>query len=136
MAADRPAHDTAGMTINTLTLAAAILTWFMIMIASTLRTGGNMQLATGNRHALPPPTPVAERADRAAKNMLENLVLFVALVVAVGARNPGRAELGAEVFLIARVVYWPIYLAGIPVVRTFVWTAGLVGLVLLASAAL
>ena len=127
MAADRSVHDTAGMTTSTLTLVAAILTWLMIMLASMLRTGGDMRLATGNRHALPPATPLAERADRAAKNMLENLVLFVALVVAVGARNPSRAELGAEVFVIARVVYWPIYLAGIPGVRTVVWTVGAVG---------
>lgn len=122
------------MTTSMLALYATILTWLMIMTASALRTRGNLRLGLGNRDALPPPTAVAERADRAAKNMLENLVLFVTLVVAVGGRQPARAELGAEVFLIARVVYWPIYLAGIPGLRTAVWTVGVVGLVLLASA--
>lgn len=38
--------------------------------------------------------------------------------------------------MIARVVYWPIYLAGIPGVRTVVWTVGAVGLAILASAGL
>lgn len=124
------------MTISTLTLAAVALTWLMIMAASMLRTRGDLKVATGNRHDVPTPTPLAERADRAAKNMLENLVLFVALVVAVGGRDPARAQLGAEVFVVARVAYWLIYLAGIPVLRTLVWSVGIVGLAILGSAAL
>jgi len=124
------------MTISMCLLAAAVLAWLMVIVAAQLRTRGDQKIATGNRDNLPAPTPLAERADRAAKNMLENLVLFVALVVAVGGRNPARAQLGAEIFVIARVVYWFIYLAGIPVVRTLVWGVGLVGLVIVGSAAL
>src|SRR6188474_4001394 len=120
------------MTVHTLTLAAAALAWLMILTASMLRTRGDLALATGNRDALPAPSPVAERAERAAKNMLENLVLFVALVVAAGDRDPSRARLGAEVFVLARVAYWPIYLAGVRVVRTAAWAAGVVGLAILA----
>jgi len=127
--------DTAAMTLSHLTVAAVVLTFLMIMTASSFRTRLDPKLATGNRDALPPPTPAADRADRAAKNMLENLLLFVALIVAVGGQHPGRAQLGAEVFVIARIVYWPIYLAGVPVVRTIVWTVGAVGLAILASAA-
>lgn len=136
MALALPPHDTAAMTLSHLTLGSAILTFLMIMTASSLRTRLDFKVATGNRDAMPPPTPAAERADRAAKNMLENLVLFVALVVAVGGRNPARAELGAEIFLISRLLYWPIYLLGIPGIRTIVWAAGAAGLILLASAAL
>jgi len=136
MASGRGRPESAGMTISTLTLAAVALTWLMIMAASMLRTRGDLKVATGNRHDVPTPTPLAERADRAAKNMLENLVLFVALVVAVGGRDPARAQLGAEVFVVARVAYWLIYLAGIPVLRTLVWSVGIVGLAILGSAAL
>src|SRR5262245_54165578 len=128
-------HDTAAMTLSHLTLGTTILTFLMIMTASSFRTRLDLKVATGNRDALPPSTPASARADRAAANMLENLLLFVALVVAVGGKNPARAELGAEIFLIARLVYWPIYLLGIPVVRTVVWTVGAVGLAILASAA-
>jgi uncharacterized MAPEG superfamily protein len=123
------------MTLSHLTLGSVVLTFLMIMTASSFRTRLDMKVATGNRDALPPPTPASARADRAAANMLENLILFVALVVAVGGRNPARAELGAEIFLIARLIYWPVYLLGIPVVRTVVWTVGAVGLVILGSAA-
>jgi uncharacterized MAPEG superfamily protein len=135
MAPGASPHDTARMTLSHLTLGTAILTFLMIMTASSLRTRLDFKVATGNRDGMPAPTPAAERADRAAKNMLENLLLFLALVVAVGGKNPVRAELGAEIFLIARIVYWPIYLVGVPVLRTIVWAAGAVGLVVLASAA-
>ncbi len=124
------------MTLSTITLAAAVLTWIMIISASMLRSRGDLRVATGNRDNLPPASAVAERADRAAKNMLENLVLFVTLVVAVSGHNPARALLGAQVFLAARLAYWPIYLAGIPVLRTAVWAVSIVGLGLLASAGL
>jgi uncharacterized MAPEG superfamily protein len=124
------------MTLSTLVLAATLLAWLMIMIASALRTRGDVRIMAGNRDNVPPASPLAERADRAAKNMLENLVLFVALVVAVGGHNPARAQLGAEVFVAARLVYWPVYLAGIPGLRTLVWTVGAVGLAILGSAAL
>ena len=124
------------MTLSHLTLGSVILTFLMIMTASSFRTRLNMKIATGNRDEMPPPTPASARADRAAANMLENLILFVALVVAVGGSNPARAELGAAIFLIARIIYWPIYLLGIPVVRTIIWTVGAVGLLILGSAAL
>jgi uncharacterized MAPEG superfamily protein len=136
MAVGSPRPDSAGMTLSTLVLAATILAWLMIMVASMLRTRGDVRVMAGNRDNVPPGSPLAERADRAAKNMLENLVLFVALAVAVGSRNPARAQLGAEVFVAARLAYWPIYLAGIPGLRTVAWTVGTIGLALLASAAL
>jgi len=124
------------MTLSTLVLAAAVLAWLMIMLVPMLRARGDLQVMVGNRDNLPAGSPLVGRADRAAKNMLENLVLFVALAVAVGGHNPARAQLGAEVFVAARLAYWPIYLAGIPFLRTGAWLAGTIGLAVLASAAL
>lgn len=124
------------MTLATLVLAAAVLTWLMIMLSGVLRTRGDLRIMASNRDRVPTASPLAERADRAAKNMLENLVLFVALAVAVGGRDPARAQLGAELFVGARLVYWPIYLAGVPLLRTATWMISIVGLGLLASAAL
>jgi uncharacterized MAPEG superfamily protein len=124
------------MTAHSLALAAAILTWLMIITASMLRSRGNLGVAMGNRDAMPPASPLADRADRAAKNMIENLVLFGVVLLAVGDHNPARATLGAEIFVAARVVYWPIYLAGIPGVRTLAYFASMFGLVMLATALL
>lgn len=116
---------------------SALLTWVMIMVASLLRTKGSLALGFSNRDALPEPSPLAGRADRAAKNMLENLVLFTAAVVAAhGAADHDRVVLGARVFFWARVVYWPLYLAGIPYARTAAWATGVAGCALMLAAAL
>src|ERR1700739_2509504 len=97
----------------------AIVTWLMLIVASLMRarawTLPGLMLALGNREKMPDASPLAARADRAARNSLENLVLFTALVLAahaVGTNDP-RVELGAQIFFIARLVYIPIYLAGI-----------------------
>jgi uncharacterized MAPEG superfamily protein len=123
------------MTTDRLVLYSAILAWLMLVTASFLR--GRFSLAVGfsNRDALPPPTPLSERADRAAKNMLENLLLFVAVVVAAerGARSDAQVLLGAQLFFFARLAYWPTYLAGVIYVRTVLWAIAVFGLGLIAS---
>ena len=35
---------------------------------------------------------------------------------------------GSELYLVARVLYLPLYAAGIPVARTVVWTAASLGI--------
>jgi uncharacterized MAPEG superfamily protein len=117
---------------------SAILTWLMILVASMVRTGGNLGLMFSNRDALPPASPLADRADRAAKNMLENMVLFTAAWAATrGAGVVGwKVTRGAQVFFAARLVYWPLYLGGVKVVRTAAWVAGIAGTGLLIAAVL
>jgi uncharacterized MAPEG superfamily protein len=111
-------------------VASAVLTWIMVMVAAELHTPtwtrAGAKLAFGNRDALPPASPLAARADRAAKNMLENMVVFTALVVAARAAG-ADASLGATIFFVARAAYFPIYLAGIVYVRSLVWGVSLVG---------
>jgi uncharacterized MAPEG superfamily protein len=120
---------------------SALLTWLMLLVASALHTKtwtlAGIKLGLGNRDDLPERSPVAGRADRAAKNMLENLVLFAALLFAARAAGADRAriELAAQLFFWARLVYFPLYLAGIRYLRTVVWTVGVVGLALLFAAA-
>jgi uncharacterized MAPEG superfamily protein len=121
---------------------SALLAWLMIIAASLLRTkmwtASGLKYAFGNRHQAIDVTPVAERADRAARNMLENLVLFAVLVLA--ARLSGHAgrwtAVGVNLFFWARVVYWPIYLAGIPYARSLAWAVAAAGLFLIGIDAL
>jgi uncharacterized MAPEG superfamily protein len=119
-------------------IASAALTWIMVMVAAELRTptwtSAGAKLAFGNREALPEATPIAARADRAAKNMVENMVVFTALVAA--ARFAGAdASLGATVFLAARIAYFAVYLAGIAYVRSAIWAASLLGMLHIAVVA-
>ena len=63
------------MADTTVLVLSAILLWLMIMTAAALRsqgcTPGGVARAFGNRDNMPEPTPLAGRAERAAKNMLE-----------------------------------------------------------------
>ncbi len=79
---------------------------------------------------LPSPTSVTGRAVRAQANFEETFpVAIVALLcVVVTHRTSTITELGGWMWLGARVVYLPLYLAGIPVVRTIVFMISLVGL--------
>lgn len=76
---------------------------------------------------------VARRLYRALKNLLETYPAFIALVVAlvVTGKTGGLAATGAGLWLAARVIYVLIYAAGVPVVRTVVWLASIVGLILM-----
>jgi uncharacterized MAPEG superfamily protein len=101
--------------------------------------GAQMQVGlpavAGNRENLPPITGWADRAARAHRTMLENMVLFAALVLVarVSGRADGMTALRSELFFWARLVYVPVYLAGIPWVRTAMWGVSLIGLILISS---
>ena len=75
------------MLVSTSLFGSAILLLSMIFLAGLLKykawTFQGMMLMMSNRDNVPDPTPIAGRADRAAKNMVENMVMFVALVVAI-----------------------------------------------------
>ena len=80
----------------------------------------------------PPLTGVAARADRAFRNFLETFPFFAAAAVAVVATGSGDAGTawGAQLWFWARVLYVPLYLAGIPYVRSLVWGASLAGMLM------
>jgi uncharacterized MAPEG superfamily protein len=77
----------------------------------------------------------AGRAQRAHRNMLENLVLFAALVLiaVLAGKTNSTTLLGAQLFFWARLVYAVVYIAGIPWLRTAVWTVSVIGLLLIFS---
>ena len=78
---------------------------------------------------------IAGRAERALRNYLETYAAFAVLAVALVAsgRADGIGLIGGMVWLIARVIYIPLYLAGIPYWRSLVWLAAVVGLALMAA---
>src|SRR3954468_2662184 len=88
-----------------------------------------------------PPAPVSAvtaRLLRAFENFKETFVFFAVavLAVAVTARQSPNSALGAQLYFWARLVYIPVYAAGIPVLRTLVWTASFVGLIMVLAATL
>jgi uncharacterized MAPEG superfamily protein len=120
----------------------AIVTWLTLLAASLIRAKGwtpaGTKIALGNRDNLPEATPLAGRAQRTAVNTLENFLFFAAIALvaqAVGNTSP-RITTGAEMFFWARIVYIPVYYAGIVYLRTAVWLVGSIGLAFMVSAIL
>ena len=83
-------------------------------------------------------TGMAGRLERAFANFRETFPLFAAAVLAVQLSDQHTAlgEMGASLYFWARVAYVPVYAAGIPVVRTVLWTASILGIILLLGAVL
>ena len=82
--------------------------------------------------AVPPPSPVVGRLERARDNFLETLpIAIIALLgVVVAGKTSSTTALGGWLWLGARVVYLPLYGFGVPKVRTLVWMASILGLIL------
>ena len=118
----------------------AIITWGTFMAASLIRARGwtmsGMTIALGNRDNLPPPNAFAGRAERTARNTADNFMLFAAIALvahAVGATGP-KVAMGAQIFFWARVLYIPVYYAGITYLRTVVWGVSIIGLAMMVFA--
>jgi uncharacterized MAPEG superfamily protein len=75
------------------------------------------------------------RATRALDNYVENLTPFVAVALAliVTQRSGGSGALGATIWILARIVYIPIYLFDVIYARTAIWALSIVGLVMMLS---
>ena len=87
----------------------------------------------GPRDHMRPLTVVGQRCARALANLQEAMPVFLglALMNLIVAPLASLAIIGGWVFLIARIVYLPLYMAGIPVVRTIAWATSWVGLILM-----
>lgn len=116
-------------------LFSTILCFVQVLIAAT---GANQQVGlptlAGNREKLPEYGGWAGRARRAHLNMIENLVLFAALVLIAAAAGKANATtaMGAMIFFWARLAYAVIYIAGIPWLRTVAWFVSVIGMAMIA----
>ena len=88
----------------------------------------------GARDAEQPPLgPLAGRAARASANFRETYPGFVALALglAVTHRTGGLGAIGAATWFTARLAYIPLYLFGIPYIRSLAWLVSILGLLLM-----
>jgi uncharacterized MAPEG superfamily protein len=70
------------------------------------------------------------RATRALANYVENLAPFVALALALIVTQRAGG-LGATIWILARIVYIPLYLFDVVYGRTAIWAISIVGLVMM-----
>jgi len=108
--------------------ALALIQTVVALLAAIAQVG--LLPLVGNRENLPAFQGWAGRAQRAQRNMLENLIIFAALVLVAqfaGKTNVATA-LGAQLFFWSRLAYAPAYVIGIPWLRTGLWGVSFVGL--------
>ena len=111
-----------------LCLALAVIPLF-----GAMQQGVDLPTLAGNRESMPDLTGWAGRAQRAHRNLLENLVLFAALVLIakVAGKANATTALGAGIFFWGRIAHAATYIAGVAWARTVAWVISVVGLLMI-----
>jgi uncharacterized MAPEG superfamily protein len=107
-----------------------IVQLFLQSISSAFEVGGEYKAGPRDQARVLQGV-IAGRADRAFRNLLETFPIFTALALAlvVTGRNGGLGALGAEVWIVARILYVPLYLFHIPFARSLAWFVSIFALV-------
>ena len=103
------------------------------LLLATLFSVGARGLPWGFGPRDEPAAPVGKlggRAERAFKNFIETFPFFLGAVMIASTmgRLNAMTALGAEIYFWSRLAYVPAYLFAIPVLRTLLWAASLVGI--------
>jgi uncharacterized MAPEG superfamily protein len=125
-----------------LTLLGATLLLALVQIALTAHFRTRQYGTTWNvgprDEKMPPLDPLAGRLLRAQENLFETLPLFIGAVLACAVTDHFgmKSAIGAHLYFWGRLLYVPLYAAGIPVVRSIAWMASAAGLVLVIASLL
>ena len=114
-------------------LELSILLWLAHVLTQAITARGEFgddYLFSARDAATSPKGLSVGRATRALHNYIENLVPFVALDLALIATQH-TGGLGATIWIIARIVYLPVYMIGTKYVRTACWLVGVVGVLMM-----
>jgi uncharacterized MAPEG superfamily protein len=123
------------MTTELLMLALSVVLGIVHITVSSIATTshyGSKWNLSARDDPMPPLGRVAGRLQRALHNFLETFPLFAAVVLIADAtnRHGWMALWGSQIYFYARVLYLPLYAAGIPVIRTLVWSVSALGIVM------
>ena len=134
------------MPFNSAPIEIQMLLWSLVLglvqlVAATAMATKDQGLPynLSPRDEAPPPVgKITGRLVRAFKNFLETFPFFAAAVLAVTVANKASdtSALGVHLYFWARLLYVPVYAAGVPVARTLLWTVSVIGLVLVVVAAI
>ena len=81
----------------------------------------------------PPLAGVAGRLERALSNFLATFPLFAAEVLTAQAagKHDWMTMWGSQLYFWARVAYVPLYVAGVPLLRSLIWNVATLGIILI-----
>ncbi len=118
-----------------LLVLSVVLLVFHIMLQGFLATRelGSEWNAGPRDEGRKPQSALAGRAERASQNYRETYPAFVGLVLALAFYGDagGWGLIGGWIWFLCRIVYIPLYLGGVPYVRSLVWLGSLLGLLLM-----
>ena len=116
-----------------LVLAAVLLLVHVVAIIVATRASVEREWAVGPRDEPTNEGRMLGRFRRILANYLETLPAFALVLVAAELSGRGNdwTLVGGWVWLAGRVVYLPVYAAGIPWVRTIVWIVATLGIVVM-----
>ena len=110
----------------------ALLLFVHIFAAIRAKTAqyGRKWNVSARDEALPPPNAMVGRLDRAQANYAETFpIAVVALLgVVIAERTSELTAIGGWVWLGSRIVYLPVYAAGIAGLRTLIYAVSMVGI--------
>ncbi|MGA7297570.1 MAG: MAPEG family protein [Rhodanobacteraceae bacterium] len=122
------------MTLTVTILLVLALYMIQIFLQEVSRFGFDFWGIVGNRDNPPVKSVVASRLDRAKNNMLEALPVFLslALLALMKGGDTSAVAHAATIFLIARILYVPAYVSGVPLLRSIIWLVGVASLAMMA----
>lgn len=121
-----------------MTTELMVLGWTLVLaVVQIFLHAGSRNRETGLKYnagprdgGAPPEGPVTGRLRRAKENLYETMPLFAAavLIAHVAGREGTTTLYAAWAYLIARIVYVPLYALGVPMVRSLVWGVSVLAL--------
>ena len=108
----------------------AIIQLTIPMLIDLLTGNTNLTYVLSSRDSSSKPSIYAQRANRASRNLLETLPIFIGIGILSLIREVDNSSV-ALLWLILRAIYIPIYILGISYIRTGIWAASLICLILM-----
>ena len=113
-----------------LSFLLAIIQLTIPMLIDLLTGNTNLKYFLSSRDTSSNPSIHAQRANRASRNLFETLPIFIGITVLSIIREVDTSSV-ALLWLILRTIYVPIYVLGINYLRTGIWAASLICLILM-----
>ena len=126
-----------------MTIELTMLAWSVVLgLVHVLATGqaSNMQhgvkYGLGPRDEQKPLTGVAGRVSRSFANFMQTFPFFAAAVLMahVAGRHGWLTVWGVQLYFWARLVYVPLYVAAVPVLRSVAFVIAIAGIVMVLAA--
>ncbi|MGA1067003.1 MAG: MAPEG family protein [Alphaproteobacteria bacterium] len=112
-------------------LSALLLTLIQSWLIPMLLNLGNLSFLLSNRDEDFQFSTITKRAQRASVNLYETLPIFITLML-LGVILEVDLTLSGSVWIALRVLFLMCYLGGIKIVRSGIWIASVIALIMMA----